>query len=393
VRFDFPIFRVVFAVIDLMNAAIQTIIDAPTFDRALWERWLIDGDRLAQLTPAEAKILWVFARAADGGGESYWGNARLARAIGYQDSDGSCKSVRRAVRRLVERGLVCITKAGGSGPRDTNTYRIVMPHLHDHPAQRPRHAGASIPAAQPDRRSADGPQPAPLVFLPQGGHCCPPRGALASAKGDTRVPQRVALRSPEKSSSATGAPSARRAGGFGAEAWWDSADATAAAAAVVLVETGWFNRHEAAGLVQHYRPTADQVRVVVANTLAGMARKHNPIANPPGFIRSEVRQGHYDPDPAVERQQRQAAQRARTQDHAVGAARAAEQREADDVRVFLALTPAQREGLRPAALTLLDPGRREYFSRRPPNDPAMRPLIAEAARRAGLAARIEEAER
>jgi len=158
---------------------------------------------------------------------------------------------------------------------------------------------------------------------------------------------------------------------------FEAPQCTAGAAAAALISFG-FAPNVARGLVSRHRPTADQVRAVIANARA-WAQAHaegrrGPLNNPIGFVRSQITQGHFEPDAEVQRQTRQA-ERVRAKSQELDQAE-------QEAAVFDALSDAERERLKGrvlAAMRKADPAKAGYFTKHRPQDEPLHTLIARAA--------------
>lgn len=333
------------------------------FDRFAWERWLISSGAMAQLKPAERAVLWMMAIAADRSGESYWSLPRLAEATGYQDKGGECRAVRNARRELHAKGLIELVEQGGG--KRASRYRIVMQHAagclapHDVP-------GAPLQGERPPDRHPG----TPVSGLPQTGTHVPPTPERTFPPARNERSGVTAHRT--NHGTAAAAPDAQVSADV---ALWDSPTATARAAAAALVEFG-FSAREAAGIVSQHKPTAEQVRTVIANARAWQDQhasgdRPDALRHPKRFVARKIAQREYEPDPAVAISQ----VRQEKQSRHVAARQRAEQLEA----AWSALSIEQREQLKQEVLERIrekDQRRADYYATARAQDEPLRSLIA-----------------
>lgn len=278
------------------------------FNRFVWERWLQDEGPYGQLSRVQLALLMLMARSADADGVSYWGKTAAAERCGC-----GVDAVRVAYRALEQQGLIRLVERGGvRGQRRASRYRIIM---HKPDADLPAQPPATQPDAAPGPIAVSGwtgpPDAAPastsspttgLRHKPRGGCARRPEGAAPQAP---RSPKRK----PAEQTRARCAP-CESAGLF------ESPQCTARAAAAALIDFG-FAPNVARGLVGEHKPTADQVRTVIANARAweqaAKLGKRGPLNNPIGFVRSQIAQRLYEPDPAVLAQARRAEAQANAQ--------------------------------------------------------------------------------
>lgn len=91
----------------------------PDSKRMWMPRWIID-EMLAKLTDSEVRVFLVYTRHANVDGESYPGNPLTAYKTGL-----SIRSVQRAVRSLVVKGLLSKVSSGTGGRRVFTKYRVL----------------------------------------------------------------------------------------------------------------------------------------------------------------------------------------------------------------------------------------------------------------------------
>lgn len=88
--------------------------------KRMWmPRWIID-EMLAKLTDSEVRVFLVYTRHANVDGESFPGNPLTAYKTGL-----SIRSVQRAVRSLVVKGLLSKVSSGTGGRRVFTKYRVL----------------------------------------------------------------------------------------------------------------------------------------------------------------------------------------------------------------------------------------------------------------------------
>lgn len=324
----------------------------PRFDRFAWERWLISSGAMAKLKPAERAVLWMMTIAADKQGESYWSLPRLAEATGYQDKAGECRAVRNARRDLASAGLIELVEQGGG--KRASRYRIVM-----HEAQ-----GRTAPHDHPGTHVPETPDPGTSV-PPTPERTFPPARNERSGVTAHRTNHRTAA-------------AVRDAPGGSDVALWDSPSATSRAAAAALVDFG-FSAKEAAGIVSQHRPTAEQVRNVIANARGwqdqhAKGRRKDPLKFPKRFVRKQIASKEFELDAAVSAEQQREDRQAKSREV---------QREVGRLdEAWAALSTADRERLRARVLEMIRadcPRKAAYYEKARAQDEPLRSLIARMA--------------
>ena len=91
----------------------------PDSKRMWMPRWIID-EMLVKLSDSEVRVFLVYTRHANADGESYPGNPLIAYKTGL-----SIRSVQRAVRSLVTKGLLSKVSSGTGGRRVFTRYRVL----------------------------------------------------------------------------------------------------------------------------------------------------------------------------------------------------------------------------------------------------------------------------
>lgn len=328
------------------------LVGMERWDDRQWRWRLRDAGVLAELTPAQAKVLWLAYTLADVANGEFdlpvtWSAAQLAL---------SARAVTRTIGQLVELKLF---ERVGESPSHARVcrYRLGLPLAGI--------AGQGAAAGSASRAECPGPTPGAGAVGASGGASRggdpavipDPRVRLTLTPGSKNPDPAVRESKPESerresSSSATRARSAQREL-FGQP---DAAGYDAAAAALLR---RIFPERVAHGLCCRYRPTAADVRVVLANAAAWRwaARRGNakPMHSLPGFVRACLRDGLFNADDRLLALRDQGARRAaaatarrrqRAEAHAQAQAQAREQAARERAAAVLeAMTPAQRAEL------------------------------------------------
>lgn len=285
---------------------------------------------LAQLKPAETKVLFCYFRHAIGRGIAYPSVALLCRETGLTD-----RAVQKARESLRSRGT--LTPVETSPGRRANSYRLTSPH---HPSFIIHH-----PPPTPNQRS---PQPrTPVRSTPNA-------------------------RSPEAPKKQTNEAAAAPL--------FDPPPPADTAAAALLTRWGIPPR-EARGIVNcpATRPTLAQVRNVVAN--AARLRKQGRLKTAAGFIRSALKRGDYSLDDEIHRLRHQGRSRYRA-----AAARRLQRatrapipdtKNPSDIATWSAMSDDQRRDLRRRLVETLPPIGRAHAEKLLPHSPELIRLARE----------------
>lgn len=108
--------------------------------KRMWiPRWIID-EMLAELTDSDVRVFLVYTRHANMDGESYPGNPLTAYKTGL-----SIRSVQRAVRSLVTKGLLSKVSSGTGGRRVFTRYRVLSQSWKEYQEAAAREHGSTGP--------------------------------------------------------------------------------------------------------------------------------------------------------------------------------------------------------------------------------------------------------
>lgn len=310
---------------------------APAWNPGEWLAGLRERGLLEALSPAECKLIMVYLSRAHRDGIAYPGIESLAGDTGY--GERACLNARKS---LIERGI--LTPA--SPPRDRRTRALCLALTLPEPVEPTTGSTQQTPAEAPSCSGEDActlntHSPDPCTHV----HPDPERAFTRKAKGKGK----------KKGSSAHGEGATEQSGGRSELFEGKPRDA---AAAEVLVHEAGMAKKPANGLVNQYRPTAEQIRNILANA-AARNRAHQrgeadrPVNNLPGFVKAAVQRGEYQLDPRVaeerrraEREQQRAeraAQAEQEQKQREAAERAKRERRAKAERAYEQLTDDQRQ--------------------------------------------------
>ena len=279
---------------------------AACWDDRQWRWSLRDAGLLhkRQLTEAPLRILMLFYTLADGRGEADMPQRWIAEQLGYTRA-----CVNRTLHDLEKRRLIECVGASNHTPQ-VNRYRLCLETLAEDPQAETR---TGVIHGSPRDRQITG-------------------SVIRESRGcDREITQSSPERHPEKASSSS-AQGLSGAGGertlFDGDPPWD------AAAAAFLVRFCGLDKQVAKGLVNQYRPTAADVRVIYVNALTWRwafrrGQRQKPLNNLPGFVRQKIRERAFHADPLVTELRRQGRQRAERVQRRAKQAQEAQRRHAE----------------------------------------------------------------
>jgi hypothetical protein len=337
----------------------------PWDDRAF--RWALrDSGLLAELKPAEALVLWQAYCMANAVGEFDLPIAWVARQLKL-----SAKAVSTARSRLEAKGLLQLVGTSDHSPQ-IGRYALTLPESAT-PQPRPSPHGHREAKPPAEDRSAEGPPP--NVRSGDPGTCVPPTP-------ERTFPQRGPEKSKEKETAA-----ARAGGEPDQRGLFDGRPAYDAAAAAILVRHCRMSAQEAKGYVGQYRPTAANVRTIVANMAArdkaaALGQEKSGIRDRLAFTRSALRRGEFSLDDRVARIRAAGRRRAATAMAKRAHAREAAQRQHDAAtaasandQLWASLTDDDRRRLLDEAIKAMPPSMRRHFIGKPLETPSVRAAI------------------
>jgi len=320
-------------------------------------RWALrDSGLLATLKPAAAKVLWQAYCMANVAGELDLPIAWVASQLDLTE-----RAVSMARTRLEELGLLQCIGTSAHSPQ-IGRYMLVTPQKKAAP---PREQPESAPAFTP---------PPPNVRSGDPRTCVPDTP-------ERTFTQSVPEKRKEKEAAACARETADDRGLFDGRSPYD------AAAAALLVRHCRMTAQEAKGYVGQYRPSAANVRTIVANIAArqraaALGQERTGIRDVLAFTRSALKRGEWSVDDRVARMRangrrrghaaaakRAAARDARSRRQAVEAASAASQ------TTWEALSEAERLRLLDAAVQGMPPAMAKHYANKPLDRPMVRAAI------------------
>lgn len=312
--------------------ALRLISDQPQpWDDRRWRWWLRDSGLLATLSPAETKLLFFAYALADlASGEFDLPLRWLASRTGYTH-----RAIADAAARLEQLGLFQHIGASASHQQVRRMCLCVPLMAPSSSLSSPDDGSTPEPAST--RRSRDagatpgissGTPPMPTRSSPgvrentlEAGFQNPrsqllewKSGATPAPPGPFSPPSHSPLLSPDPPKKESSSSSAHTASSAGERSLFELPEYDAAAAAVLR---RWIaDPRQAHGLITAHRPTAANVRTIVANAFAWRhayrtRATDKPLHNVTGFIIAALRAGNWLPDDRLLDLRRRARSRAK----------------------------------------------------------------------------------
>lgn len=320
-------------------------------------RWALrDSGLLAALKPAAAKVLWQAYCMANTAGEFDLPIAWVAGQLELTE-----RAVSTARTRLEELGLLQCIGTSAHSPQ-IGRYMLITPQKQAAP---PRDQPESAPAFTPP----------PLNVRSGDPRTCVP------VTPERTFTQSVPEKRKEKEAAACAREAADDRGLFDGRSPYD------AAAAALLVRHCRMTAQEAKGYVSQYRPTAANVRAIVANIAArrraaALGQERTGIRDCLAFTRSAIRRGEWSVDDRVARMRATGRRRAAAATAKRAAAREAALRaqqahntSAATVAAWEALTDADRVALLGRAVDNMPQSMRRHYVGKSIDSPMVRAAI------------------